>query len=149
MTKSLMIYRLSVPLVLIMFWTGLNMYIMSIMTNFEGPIGSKLIHITLNITDALFYLSFSWFIIRFTNIFVFEYFMEKRLSITTPKLLKDVYNILVFIGSIITILNRIFEIPLTGLLAATSAVGVVLGFALRDVLADLFSRDRIKYRTAF
>ncbi|HEX2116648.1 MAG TPA: mechanosensitive ion channel family protein [Alphaproteobacteria bacterium] len=56
-----------------------------------------------------------------------------------PKLLVDLVRALVFVVAIFGALSAFFDQTLTGLLATSGVVAIVLGFALQSTLADLFS----------
>ena len=56
-----------------------------------------------------------------------------------PKLLVDLVRALVFVIAIFGALSAFFDQTLTGLLATSGVVAIVLGFALQSTLADLFS----------
>jgi small-conductance mechanosensitive channel len=56
-----------------------------------------------------------------------------------PKLLIDLVRALVFVVAVFGALSAVFDQTLTGLLATSGVVAIVLGFALQSTLADLFS----------
>jgi len=58
---------------------------------------------------------------------------------TVPKLLKDVVGALYYIIALFAIVGFVFEQPVTGMLATSGVVAVVLGFALQNTLSDVFS----------
>ena len=58
---------------------------------------------------------------------------------TVPKLLKDVLGAIYYIVALFAIVAFVFEQPVTGLLATSGVVAVVLGFALQNTLSDVFS----------
>jgi small-conductance mechanosensitive channel/CRP-like cAMP-binding protein len=60
-------------------------------------------------------------------------------SIAPPKLLVDLVRALVFVVAVFGALSALFDQTLTGLLATSGVVAIVLGFALQSTLADLFS----------
>lgn len=60
-------------------------------------------------------------------------------SMTPPKLLVDLVRALVFVVAVFGALSALFDQTLTGLLATSGVVAIVLGFALQSTLADLFS----------
>ena len=58
---------------------------------------------------------------------------------TFPKLLKDVLGAVYYIIALFMVVAFVFEQPVTGLLATSGVVAVVLGFALQNTLSDVFS----------
>jgi small-conductance mechanosensitive channel/CRP-like cAMP-binding protein len=56
-----------------------------------------------------------------------------------PRLLQDLARVLLFGMAGLAILSFVFDQPITGLVATSSVLIAVLGFALRNMIADIFS----------
>ena len=56
-----------------------------------------------------------------------------------PKLLSDLIGTALFIAAAVLAAQLVFELPATGLIATSSVLIAVLGFALRNTLGDVFS----------
>lgn len=56
-----------------------------------------------------------------------------------PKLLSDLIGTTLFIAAGVLAAQLVFELPATGLIATSSVLIAVLGFALRNTLGDIFS----------
>lgn len=56
-----------------------------------------------------------------------------------PRLVRDMARVLLFGGAALAILAFVFRQPVGGLLATSGVVVAVLGFALRGIIADVFS----------
>jgi len=85
-------------------------------------------------------LIFIWlFLIRLSDQLIFRFFLRKKKNIEISRFLIQVYNIFLLIIFIIGTLNVLFNIPIGGLLTAVSALGVGLGFGLKDLIADFFA----------
>jgi small-conductance mechanosensitive channel/CRP-like cAMP-binding protein len=83
-----------------------------------------------------------WLILGFIALVTLERFVWRGLDsrgIGVPKLLKDVIRAMVAILSLFGVISAAFDQPLTGLLAASGVLAVVIGFAMQSTLADLFS----------
>jgi small-conductance mechanosensitive channel/CRP-like cAMP-binding protein len=83
-----------------------------------------------------------WLILGFIALVTLERFVWRGLDareVAVPKLLKDVIRALVAILSLFGVISAAFDQPLTGLLAASGVLAVVIGFAMQSTLADLFS----------
>jgi small-conductance mechanosensitive channel/CRP-like cAMP-binding protein len=83
-----------------------------------------------------------WLILGFIALVALERFAWRGLDIrgfAVPKLLKDVVRALVAILSLFGVISAAFDQPLTGVLAASGVMAVVIGFAMQSTLADLFS----------
>jgi small-conductance mechanosensitive channel/CRP-like cAMP-binding protein len=60
-------------------------------------------------------------------------------SSEVPQLLKDILGGLVYLITLALILSNVFNLPLTGFWATSSAGALVIGFALRNMILDLFT----------
>ncbi len=69
---------------------------------------------------------------------IFDFIFEKK-QIKYPRLIKDVVVIILYIIGILLIAKYYFNIELTVVLASSAVLTVVVGFALQDILGDLFS----------
>ncbi|SMH61978.1 mechanosensitive ion channel family protein [Azospirillum agricola] len=56
-----------------------------------------------------------------------------------PRLLSDLLRALLYVAALVAILAFVLEQPVTGLLATSGVMIAVLGFALRNMIADIFS----------
>ncbi len=85
-----------------------------------------------------------WMLLAFVSnqlirLLLWEELLERQLQQPAPKLLRDMVTMVVFIAALAGIVGVVFERSLTLILAATGGAGVVVGFAIRDMIADLFS----------
>ncbi|MBK9332010.1 MAG: mechanosensitive ion channel [Ignavibacteria bacterium] len=60
-------------------------------------------------------------------------------SSQAPKILKDLSLVFVMVAAVTSIIGIVFKQPLTGFWAASSVTALVLGYALRNMILDLFS----------
>lgn len=56
-----------------------------------------------------------------------------------PKLLVQISNVLIFCAVGLTISATLFDIPLTGAIATSSVLALVIGFAVKSIISDTFS----------
>ena len=70
---------------------------------------------------------------------LFDTLMARAIDGPVPGVLKEISAVLVYLVAITCIVGFVFERSVTGFLAALGAGGVVLGFALRNLFADLFT----------
>ncbi len=88
------------------------------------------------VASVLWWLALANLAIRMTEVLLWRgLFSEQNI----PKLLKDVLGAIYYIGALFAIVAFVFEQPVTGLLATSGVVAVVLGFALQNTLSDVFS----------
>lgn len=85
---------------------------------------------------------------RSLNIFLWEGLFEKQ-GKSIPKLLRDMVASIIMLAAIGGIIGVLFKKDLTILLAATGGVGVVIGLALKELIADIFSGLAINIEGTF
>lgn len=76
-----------------------------------------------------FWLAAAWAAARLATLLLADY----------PKLLSDLIGAALFITAGVLASQLVFELPATGLIATSSVLIAVLGFALRNTLGDIFS----------
>ena len=85
------------------------------------------------------WLTFAWLMIRILDDIVWPMVLERRLGYAIPRLLKDLVRLIVVTIAVGVIISVVFEKSITGFLAASGVVGLVLGFALQNMIGDFFS----------
>ena len=88
--------------------------------------------------QVLTWLSGGWLVMRIVYAFVWRR-RQKHLSGAAPMLLQHTVNILIIALAVAGIAHSVFNAPLTGFWATSSIFGIVLGIALRGIIADFFS----------
>ena len=83
-------------------------------------------------------LAIAWFLVRVVDLFCWG-LIERRLTAPIPRLIKDIGAGLIFLVAIMTIISLVFKQSVAGLWATSGVVGIVVGFALRNMIADVFS----------
>lgn len=97
--------------------------------------------------DASTIISVLWlaitFIVMIASVrlvaFLFFDLLLSRKSIKYPRLIRDIVVIILYIIGILLILHYVLDIKVTVVLASSAILTVVIGFALQDILGDLFS----------
>lgn len=87
--------------------------------------------------SSAFGLSIAWLAVRLIDVFIWRT-LESRLRSPIPRLLKDLTAALVFLTAAITIFGVVFQQDVGGLWAASGVAGLVIGFALKSLIADVF-----------
>jgi small-conductance mechanosensitive channel/CRP-like cAMP-binding protein len=75
---------------------------------------------------------------RCTDIFLWEGIFERK-GKNIPKLLRDMVASVIMLAAIGGIISVVFKKDLTILLAATGGLGVIVGLAIKELIADVFS----------
>ncbi|MCU0276781.1 MAG: mechanosensitive ion channel [Acidobacteria bacterium] len=81
--------------------------------------------------------------------FVFDYLVLGKQGVHYPKLIKDVVVFILFVVGILLIARYYLKQDLTVLLASSAVLTVVVGFALQDVLGNLFSGIILNFEDSF
>ncbi len=81
--------------------------------------------------------------------FVFDFLVLKKQGIRYPKLVKDVAVFVLYIVGILLILNYYLNIKPTAIWASSAVLTVVIGFALQDILGNLFSGIVLNFEDSF
>jgi small-conductance mechanosensitive channel/CRP-like cAMP-binding protein len=63
----------------------------------------------------------------------------RRAAAQPPRLLQDMARLLLYGGAVPAILSFVFGLPVTGLVTTSGVMVAVIGFALRNMIADVFS----------
>ncbi len=141
--------RLGVPLLFLilfmipaLFWDTLIFQVSSELLKRAVWVGRYVIGICL-------WLSFAWLIIRLIDDFIWPLVLERRLGHAIPRLLKDLVRFIVVVVALGVIVSVVFEKSITGFLAASGVVGLVLGFALQNMIADFFSGIALNLERSF
>lgn len=95
-----------------------------------------------------------WFIllvlaVKVLAYFIFDFLVLRRQGVRYPKLIKDVVVFILFAAGVLLILKYYLGQPISGLLASTAVLTVVVGFALQDVLGNLFSGIVLNFEDSF
>ena len=90
----------------------------------------------IQIAHVLWWISLARLAIRASDVLLWRGLFGAQ---TVPKLLKDVLGAVYYIIALFMVVAFVFEQPVTGLLATSGVVAVVLGFALQNTLSDVFS----------
>jgi small-conductance mechanosensitive channel/CRP-like cAMP-binding protein len=95
-----------------------------------------------------------WFLllvlaIKILAYFVFDFLVLKKQGIRYPKLVKDVLVFILYIVGVLLILNYYLHIKPTAIWASSAVLTVVIGFALQDILGNLFSGIVLNFEDSF
>lgn len=83
--------------------------------------------------------SAAFFLQRLITVFFWQFFVGSFLGKSVPKVATDFTSIVVYFSGFVYMLSSVFHKSLTSVLATSSVVGIVLGIALRAIIADIFS----------
>ncbi|MCZ6818120.1 MAG: mechanosensitive ion channel, partial [Calditrichaeota bacterium] len=85
------------------------------------------------------WLSAAHFLNRLVIVFVWDGLVAKAIGAPIPRLVKDIFTILVYLTAVTGIIGIVFGKDITGFWATSGVVSIVLGFALKNVILDVFT----------
>lgn len=95
------------------------------------------------------WLAMAWLTVQALDVFVWRGVLAVGRRPRVPKLLTDLTAGLIYLAAVIAIVYFVFEQSVTGLLATSGVVAVVLGFALQNTLSDFFSGIALNFEGAY
>jgi len=93
-------------------------------------------------------LAFAWLAHSLIDIFIWNR-IEEQSDYPVSKLLKDIVSSICFFTGILIIAAFVFEKPVTGLWATSGVAVVVIGFALKQIISDIFSGIAINLEQSY
>lgn len=128
-----------VPFFLTIFFYLISIWLKDNLSFFDFEYSEKILFQLFNFVLTLTVLFFTLFIVRSINIILFEYLLINKFKIILPKFLIQLFDIMIFVVVIILVLNKIYGISLTVLVATSSAIGVGIAYGMRDIISDIFA----------
>ena len=117
-----------VILTIILLYAGVVPYQPSVLT------GAPLLDMAHAALKVAWWLWTAWFIVGFLRAFVVA---ERRPR--EAKLVQDLLAGLIYLTAVFAIVAYVFDLPVSGLLATSGAIAIILGLALQSTLSDVFS----------
>ncbi|MFC2155571.1 mechanosensitive ion channel domain-containing protein [Acidobacteriota bacterium] len=78
-------------------------------------------------------------LVKISTFFVFDFLLSIRQDKRNVRLFRDILVIILYVIGILLIIKYYLNVEITVILASSAVLTVVVGFALQDVLSDLFS----------
>lgn len=139
MTRQQTISRLIIPLFLLLLFVALHLNVAKLAALAGVSSGSNLLATSEQIIDAMIWLSGAWLVGRIVAVLIAVTRTGTTISGEGTKLLADVAMLVFVSAGIVIVLAVVFDQPLTGLIATSGFLAAIVGFALRNMIADLFS----------
>ena len=111
----------------------------SILTSFGPGADPETLKVWNSLMQSLAWLSGAAVFNQLTRVVLWDSIVARAIGGPVPGVLKEITAVLVYLVVITCIVGLVFERSVTGFLAALGAGGVVLGFALRNLFADIFT----------
>jgi small-conductance mechanosensitive channel/CRP-like cAMP-binding protein len=102
-----------------------------------------------NVFRVAFWLTWAWLLTGVLEVLVWEGYARHFQRGTIPRFFRHTANVLVFLAAAAGIIHVVFGEPLTALWATSGVLGLVLGFALKSLIADFFSGLALSFDPPF
>ncbi len=103
------------------------------------PLGPQVQLTTARVVDSALWLAGIWLAMRLIDLLVWDRLLPHWLGLRAPRLLRQFVAVLLLLLGVAVLLGRTWGLALSAVLATTGVIGIVLGLALRNILADFFS----------
>ena len=88
-------------------------------------------------------------LVRLLDQYFWRWYFEDRRKVPVPKFIREVTALLLFVVTILLVVQFIYRQPVPGLLAASGVVGIILGFALQDSLGNIIAGFALQFGRPF
>src|SRR3989338_1783576 len=78
-----------------------------------------------------------------------DYFLGQRRHLAVPRLLVDLFNFVALTAAALIVLNRIFQVSLSGLLVTSTVLSAVIGLSLQDILGNVVAGVALQLERPF
>lgn len=121
----------------------------TVMLDFTKRALGKTLEFLPYVVGVLTWLSAAFLANRLINALFWDLFVTKATGAPVPRLIVQISNFLVYLLAITGIVGVVFERSVTALLTTSGAMGIVLGFAVRNLILDVFSGLSINIERPF
>ncbi len=81
--------------------------------------------------------------------FFWQWYFVQRRGAAVPKMIREVSAVLVIFFAVLFVLGGVYHQPVAGLVAGSSVVGIVLGFAMQDTLGNVIAGFALQFGRPF
>src|SRR5687768_11848374 len=131
---ALAAWRLARPAAAVLLTTGARAVLDGLRPVLDQDLGPRVTELLDRGLAALAWLAGALLVIRALDVLVWQ-----RRTPHLPRLLTDLVAALVWVAAGLAIAGMVLGLPLAGILTTSGVAVAILGFALRDMLASLFS----------
>jgi len=131
--------RLVVPMVLFGIFAALALFSEDLLGQFGAEAISQTRRVASYALQIGIWLTSAFLLNRLLVVFFWDIAIQRALGGPVPRLLKDVVGAVIYLIAITGIVAYVFQESVTGIWATSGVVGIVLGFALRSLISDVFT----------
>ncbi|MBV9658313.1 MAG: mechanosensitive ion channel [Verrucomicrobia bacterium] len=88
-------------------------------------------------------------LVRPINRFLWHGYFETRRKATVPKFVREISAGLLMLATTLFVIGVIYDLPVAGLVAGSSVIGIVLGFAMQDTLGNVIAGLALQFGRPF
>ena len=81
----------------------------------------------------------TFFFVALLRRFLWEAYFEARRKIEVPNFIREVLGLLLFIIAVIIVMDVIYNLPITGVVAGSGIAAIIIGFAMQDLLGNIIA----------
>jgi CRP-like cAMP-binding protein len=104
-----------------------------------GPAGGPAMLVATRVVDSALWLAGIWLAMRLIELLIWDRLLPHWLGLRAPRLLRQFVAVMLLVLGVAVLLGHTWGLALSAVLATTGVLGIVLGLALRNILADFFS----------
>ena len=86
---------------------------------------------------------------RVINLYLWDGVITHTIGTPVPRLIKDITSLTIYFLATMAIIGVVFGQSVTGIWATSSVLGLILGFALRPMILDVFTGIAINIDNSF
>lgn len=126
------------PTVVFVILLAMFNYIPHMSSIIEADYGKRIQEISGYIILSSLWFSGAWIVNRLLDTLFFDFFLKQKLKVDVPLLIKNLSRLLIFFFAALGVISVVYSRSISGLLTATGAIGLVVGFALKNMISDVF-----------
>lgn len=104
-----------------------------------GPAGVPVMLLAGRVVESALWLAGIWLLMRLIELLIWDRLVPHWLGLRAPRLLRQFVAVMLLMLGVAVLLGHTWGLALSAVLATTGLLGIVLGLALRNILADFFS----------
>ncbi|NNF51981.1 MAG: mechanosensitive ion channel [Gammaproteobacteria bacterium] len=131
--------QLAPPLLLFTLVLVVNAYSDRFVEPLAAELGVNSAKVLVYFLRSLIWLSGAWLTTRLINSLLLNPIMGGRGGSPAPRILANSVGAIVFVLTVFGMVRYVFDRPVTGLIATSGVVTIIIGFAIREMIADFFS----------
>ncbi len=141
MTKKDFLKRfipVAMPAVLFAILLGMFNFIPHLTSILSVNYSQRLQDITAYTILSALWFSGAWIVNRLIDSLFFDFFLKQKFNTDVPVLIKNLSRLIIFFFAFLGVISVVYSRSISGLLTATGALGFMFGFALKNMISDVF-----------